>query len=585
MDKAKEIAAKLSSSLPVAEAEIAAKLSSSLPVAEATGGKRDREEEEGGSASYGANSKKRSRLEIPTDGNNNIKGVLIGPRGAALKQLQNKSGARICIRGGDGTDSLHAVIEGSEKAVEAATTLLNSIIQDPAEANRIKQQQLQDLAAVKAGQVPQAYGGGYSYPPAGVHHLHYPSHGMPMASPYAPGAPIYGAPGAAGTYAVPTAVPTAGGSYAGAGAGTGSEVQMCFPVPDSVVGVIIGKGGESLKRLQATHGVAVKIAKAEEGKEDREMTIKGLESNVAAARAQVDAVINGKRALQQDGKGAGAPYSSESGAVTLSMKLPDDKIGLIIGQKGANLKGFQSRNNCTIQIPPEPDADDPKSRTITVSATSQESAERCVGEINTVLAAGPGGGLALGAMPGQTQVHTQIPNDKVGLIIGKGGASIKDLQARTGARVHIPAAADPATNMRSLVITGRPEHCAAAKYEIDMLCGGGVVDPYASLDSNIDPYQQQPQQQQPGAQAYGWAGYQQQQQQGYAQPGMAQSHAPATGGVDLAQYHEDFWQYAAYYGEKVAREQYTVWAPPVGTPPPAHITLPAPAPGHEHAVQ
>lgn len=41
-------------------------------------------------------------------------------------------------------------------------------------------------------------------------------------------------------------------------------------------------------------------------------------------------------------------------------------------------------------------------------------------------------------------------------------------------------------------------------------------------------------------------------------------------------FFQQFWQYAAYYGEQVAREQYGAWAPPAGTPPPPGITIPPP---------
>lgn len=44
--------------------------------------------------------------------------------------------------------------------------------------------------------------------------------------------------------------------------------------------------------------------------------------------------------------------------------------------------------------------------------------------------------------------------------------------------------------------------------------------------------------------------------------------------VDPTSYYPDFWNYAAYYGEAAARAYYTVWSPPVGTPPPEGITLP-----------
>lgn len=41
-------------------------------------------------------------------------------------------------------------------------------------------------------------------------------------------------------------------------------------------------------------------------------------------------------------------------------------------------------------------------------------------------------------LPGQQQVHINVPNNKVGLIIGKGGKTLQDLEFRTQARIVIP---------------------------------------------------------------------------------------------------------------------------------------------------
>jgi hypothetical protein len=52
------------------------------------------------------------------------------------------------------------------------------------------------------------------------------------------------------------------------------------------------------------------------------------------------------------------------------------------------------------------------------------------------------------------------------------------------------------------------------------------------------------------------------------------STAPAAA-IDPTSYYPDFWNYASFYGEEAARLYYTVWSPPVGTPPPPGIVLPA----------
>ena len=38
-----------------------------------------------------------------------------------------------------------------------------------------------------------------------------------------------------------------------------------------------------------------------------------------------------------------------------------------------------------------------------------------------------------------------VPDDKVGIIIGRGGCTIKDIQGRHNVRIQIPQVADPGT--------------------------------------------------------------------------------------------------------------------------------------------
>jgi len=47
---------------------------------------------------------------------------------------------------------------------------------------------------------------------------------------------------------------------------------------------------------------------------------------------------------------------------------------------------------------------------------------------------------------GSNVVYCVIPDSKVGIVIGRGGATIKDIQGRNNVKVQIPQAADPGSN-------------------------------------------------------------------------------------------------------------------------------------------
>lgn len=48
--------------------------------------------------------------------------------------------------------------------------------------------------------------------------------------------------------------------------------------------------------------------------------------------------------------------------------------------------------------------------------------------------------------PASNTAYCMVPDDKVGIVIGRGGATIKDIQGRHNVRIQIPHAADPGSN-------------------------------------------------------------------------------------------------------------------------------------------
>ena len=66
-----------------------------------------------------------------------------------------------------------------------------------------------------------------------------------------------------------------------------------------------------------------------------------------------------------------------------------------------------------------------------------------------------------------------IPNDKVGLVIGKGGAMIKALMARTVTQIQVPHDVDRDNpTLRPVIITGDSENVLEAKKLIQAIIDG-----------------------------------------------------------------------------------------------------------------
>ncbi|GAB4839528.1 hypothetical protein Ancab_029054 [Ancistrocladus abbreviatus] len=138
----------------------------------------------------------------------------------------------------------------------------------------------------------------------------------------------------------------------------------------------------------------------------------------------------------------------ESGSQATSRKIevPNNKVGVLIGKSGDTIRMLQYNSGAKIQIMRDAEAD-PHAATRPVELIGPlESIIKAEKLIKDVIAEADAGGspslVARGFNPAVTggaaeQIQIQVPNEKVGLIIGKGGETIKGLQTRSGARIQL----------------------------------------------------------------------------------------------------------------------------------------------------
>ena len=475
------------------------------------------------------------KVFVPTDQPGvNFMGLLLGPRGATLRDMQERHQCKIIIRGQgsnrEGTARsfrnepheddelpLHVSIEGPYDAVAKAEKEVSSLLHDPQSRHRLKQKQLSVLQAGD-GQLALTNGG----------------------ADFSTDAP---------SWQVVAAAPRAG------------ETTYEARVPNGMVGLVIGKGGETIKRLQYECGVRVQIASDPEPKdpndpravETRRIAMTGTPEGIDRAKRDLDEML---RTRQNSNT-----LNPANAAVAVDVVVANDKVGLIIGRQGSTIKGIQERSGAHVKIPAQADEHNPNARTITIAADTQYAVNEARAEIEQLLAnelERHAGGLADDPVFGPATPYA-VPEGCVGLIIGKGGETISRLQQATGARIQIPNEAAPGTDppMRYIMIGGLPDARTRAQYEIAALVGqhetrnpgmgSAMVDPYAQT---ADPYAADP--------------------YGYGAAAPAAALAPDA-------YYQDFWNYVGWYGEEAARATYGAYAPPPGTappPPPAPEPLP-----------
>ncbi|KAJ9555796.1 hypothetical protein OSB04_010410 [Centaurea solstitialis] len=218
------------------------------------------------------------------------------------------------------------------------------------------------------------------------------------------------------------------------------------------------------------------------------------------------------------------PSSYGYGSPSKKIDIPNGRVGVIIGKGGETIKYLQLQSGAKIQVTRDMDAD-PHSLTRAVELTgSAESITKAEQLIKDVLAEAESGGSGIVSrrIPGQPggaeQFVMKVPNNKVGLIIGKGGETIKNMQASTGARIQViplhPPPGDTSTE-RTVQIDGSSDQIEAAKVLVnEVISENRLRNPMGSGGYSQQGYQARPQ--------TNWAppGPQMQQQgYGYMQPG------------------------------------------------------------------
>ncbi|XP_036804907.1 far upstream element-binding protein 2-like isoform X5 [Oncorhynchus mykiss] len=250
-----------------------------------------------------------------------------------------------------------------------------------------------------------------------------------------------------------------------------------YRVPDGMVGLIIGRGGEQINKIQQDSGCKVQIAPGEQldsgGMPERSVSLTGNPDAIAKAKMFLDEIVS---------RGRGAPSSSfhestngQSGSMQ-EMMIPAGKAGLIIGKGGETIKQLQERAGVKmilIQDGSQPPNMDKPLRIIGDPYKVQQAKEL----VNEILRerdhAGFGdrnnfGNQMGGGGGGGGGMDVPVPRHSVGVVIGRSGEMIKKIQADAGVRIQFKPD-DGAGPDKIAHIMGPPDRCEHAASIINEL--------------------------------------------------------------------------------------------------------------------
>ncbi|KAI0483968.1 hypothetical protein GGR56DRAFT_611708 [Xylariaceae sp. FL0804] len=283
-------------------------------------------------------------------------------------------------------------------------------------------------------------------------------------------------------------------------------------IESSLVGLIIGRQGENLRRVESETGCRVQfISPPGEPGPVRQCRISGPRARRAEAKNAINRIIedSGMGAIaragldkpQQSSRAVAAapapPATLREGEDCMQIMVPDRTVGLIIGRGGETIRDLQERSGCHINIVGEsksvnglrpvnligPQAAAAQAKEFILEIVESDS--RTADNNNP----GPGGNKLRppkndhgrdSVQGGSDKINDSIyvPSEAVGMIIGKGGETIREMQNSTGCKINVSQSSGAGEVEREIGLVGSRDAINRAKNAIE-----DKVDAVVSLDS------------------------------------------------------------------------------------------------------
>lgn len=277
----------------------------------------------------------------------------------------------------------------------------------------------------------------------------------------------------------------------------GGDETESIQIESNLVGLIIGRQGENLRRVEADTGSRVQfITGPDETGPYRQCKITGNRASRAKAKAEINRIIDdsgmaanaraaAERQLREPAPAVARASSHQpalrDGEDSMQIMVPDRTVGLIIGRGGETIRDLQERSGCHVNIVGEQKsvnglrpvnligsreaAAHAKNLIMEIVESDSKSAaapkERAPAPRDT----GRDGGFGGGADKITDVIF--VPSDAVGMIIGKGGETIKDMQATTGCKINVSQSSGSGETEREIGLVGSREAITAAKRAIE----------------------------------------------------------------------------------------------------------------------
>jgi far upstream element-binding protein len=250
-------------------------------------------------------------------------------------------------------------------------------------------------------------------------------------------------------------------------------IQRVLSIPGTKCGLIIGRNGETIKSLQETLGVKMLLIQENQSVSQgaKPLRITGSPDKVENACRTIESIINSE-------EGSRPQYAKSVGEVI----VPRSSVGIIIGKSGETIKRLINESGCKIQFKPDEDPTTPD-RCATLQGSPDQIA-RATQMISDLLQRSQNSGVT-------ETFLMHVPANKTGLVIGKGGDTIKQICAESGAHVELSRDPPPNASEKIFVIKGSAYQIHHAQHIIRIKVGdippGTPVPHFSGNNSSAMP--------------------------------------------------------------------------------------------------
>lgn len=167
--------------------------------------------------------------------------------------------------------------------------------------------------------------------------------------------------------------------------------------------------------------------------------------------------------------GAGNSNDDKDGN-SLQILVPDRTVGLVIGRGGETIRDLQDRSGCHVNIVAENQSINGMRPVNLIGSTSSQQHAR---ELIMEIVESDQKGISVKELRSRGREESQekindsiyVPSDSVGMIIGKGGETIRDMQNSTGCKINVSPASGRDVQ-REIGLIGTRQAIEAAKRAI-----------------------------------------------------------------------------------------------------------------------